>query len=199
MADTGHSIGTVFIELDLDPSRYTKGQQQLLNDATSTSLNLEKNFQNLGIKSDATFDLMRQKAQNSYEMIANSSKSSHDDIIRAEQAKADKIKEINEKQFGDQMSMIDKLKDRWVVAAAGIVLAIEGIRMATEVAHKAMEMMEEGAKAYQTEESFKRVAEAAHESAEEIVMAMKKASRGTIDESDLMQKAVKGMVLNLSG
>ena len=51
MAD--HNIGKIFVELDLDASRYLKGQQQLLKDATTTSLNIEQNFKNLGIKSSA--------------------------------------------------------------------------------------------------------------------------------------------------
>ncbi|MEN6464448.1 MAG: hypothetical protein ABFD62_04625, partial [Syntrophaceae bacterium] len=81
MAD--HKIGTVFVELDLDPSRYTKGQQQLYKAATQTSLNIEQNFKNLGIKSSAEFDLMRQKATNAYNMIANSAKATANDILRA--------------------------------------------------------------------------------------------------------------------
>ena len=46
-------IGTIFVELDLDNSRYLKSQQQLYKDATTTSLSIEQNFKNLGIKTSA--------------------------------------------------------------------------------------------------------------------------------------------------
>ena len=81
------SVGTIFAEIDLDSSRYLKSQQKLLQDAKSTTLNIEQNFKNLGVKSSAEFDLMRQKITNSYEMIKNSSQATANDIVRAEQAK----------------------------------------------------------------------------------------------------------------
>ena len=33
-----HSVGTIFVELDLDPSRYMKGQQKLLKSATAACI-----------------------------------------------------------------------------------------------------------------------------------------------------------------
>ncbi|MFH2076951.1 MAG: hypothetical protein ABIJ57_16695, partial [Pseudomonadota bacterium] len=79
----GQSIGTIFAELDLDSSRYMKSQQALLRDATSTTLNIEKNFKNLGIKSSAEMDLMRQKIENSYQRIVHSAQATSNDIVRA--------------------------------------------------------------------------------------------------------------------
>jgi hypothetical protein len=35
MAD--HNIGKIFVELDLDADRYTRGQQKLLKDAQTTT------------------------------------------------------------------------------------------------------------------------------------------------------------------
>ena len=90
----GHSVGRVFVEMDLDASRYKASQKALYKSAVSTSLDIEKNFKHLGVTSDATFDLMRRKAVNSFEMIANSSKSTAADIVRAEQAKAAKLQSI---------------------------------------------------------------------------------------------------------
>lgn len=117
----GHSVGKIFVELDLDSSRYLKGQQQLLKDATQTSLNIEQNFKNLGIKSSAVFDLMRAKIQNAYDMIVNNAKSSTDDIVRAEKAKNDQISKLNEQQFGKQTSFIESIKQNWIAASAVIV------------------------------------------------------------------------------
>ena len=83
----GRPIGVAYVEIDMDPSRYTKSQQKLYKDATRTTLNIEENFKKLGIKSSAHMDLMRQKITNSYNMIARSSKATANDILRAEKAK----------------------------------------------------------------------------------------------------------------
>ncbi|MFA5154796.1 MAG: hypothetical protein WC554_19780, partial [Clostridia bacterium] len=119
----GRSLGTVFVELDLDPSRYTKSQQQLYKDATQTSLKIEDNFKKLNIKSSAEFDLMRQKATNAFEMIAASSKATSNDIYRAQQAHTAQMKRLNEQQYGHQTSMIEGLKKNWMAASAAIVAA----------------------------------------------------------------------------
>lgn len=118
MAD--HKIGTIFVELDLDPSRYMKGQQQLYRDATQTSLNIEKNFKNLGVKSSAEMDLMRAKITNSFNMIANSSKATAQDILRAEEAKNAKLRQLNEQQFGHQTTLLERMKKDWILAAAAV-------------------------------------------------------------------------------
>ncbi|MFH2075983.1 MAG: hypothetical protein ABIJ57_11670, partial [Pseudomonadota bacterium] len=119
----GGSVGTIFAELDLDTSRYLKSQQKLLQDATHTTLNIEQNFKNLGVKSSAEMDLMRAKITNSFDMIANSSKATANDILRAEQAKNDKLKQLNEQQYGAQTSTLGKMKDNWLATSAAIVAA----------------------------------------------------------------------------
>lgn len=129
MAPAGGSIGTMFVELSLDADRYTRGQQKLYKDATTTTLNIEENFRKLGIKSAAEFDLMRSKVTNAYNMIANSSKATADDIIRAEQAKNQKIRELNERQFGHQKTLLESLKNHWVAAGAAVVAAWKFGRM----------------------------------------------------------------------
>jgi hypothetical protein len=184
----GKPIGTIFVELDLDASRYTKGQQKLLQDAQSTSLNIEQNFKNLGIKSSAEMDLMRAKIINSFDMIANSSKATANDILRAEEAKNSKLNALNTQQFGAQTSIIDKLKSNWIAASAAAAAA--GVAI-----HKAMVYIEEGAKAMQVESAFKIMAESAGVNAEHLIASMKKATKETIDDSAMMQKAVKLMTL----
>jgi len=135
-----NSVGQIFVELDLDASRYTKGQQKLLQDATTTTLNIEQNFKNLGVKSSAEMDLMRAKITNSFDMIANSSKASANDIMRAEEAKNAALKRLNEQQYGAQTSTLDKLKSNWLAVSAAVVAAwytvsrvvgaVEGVVMA---------------------------------------------------------------------
>jgi len=73
------SAGTVYTELDLDFSKFEKNQQKLLQSATRTSLDVEKNWQNLGVKSDVIFTSMANSAINAYNMIANRSKTSADE------------------------------------------------------------------------------------------------------------------------
>ncbi len=60
---------------------------------------------------------------------------------------------------------------------------------------KMKEYMEAGAKATQVESSFKIMAEAAGVSSEKMIASMKAATKETIDDSDLMLKAVKLMTL----
>lgn len=125
----GGSIGTIFCELDLDPSRFVKSQAALYKDATSTALNIEENFKKLGIHSAAEMDLMRAKITNAYNMIAHSSKATANDILRAEEAKNSKLKELNEQQFGHQTSLIEKIKANWIGIAGTIYAAMKFERM----------------------------------------------------------------------
>lgn len=180
----GGSIGSVFVELDLDASRYTKGQQRLYRDATQTALNIEANFKKLNIKSSAEFDLMRQKITNAYNMIAHSSKATANDILRAEKAKNEQLKEINRQQFGEQTSLIDTLKKHWVAASVIIVGAIMAI-------NRAMKYIDMGAQVERTETAFKSMAEASNINADKLITNMKRATKGVLNESDIMQKAIK--------
>ena len=102
------------------------------------------------------------------------------------------ISDGHKKIGAESESVFSKLKANWVAVS---VAAYE----AAKVFQEAWEYLEAGAKAQQAEESFRSVASAAGESADEILAAMKRAANGTVDDSDIMQKAVKGMVQGLSG
>ena len=184
----GKPVGTIFVELDLDASRYTKGQRQLLKDAQGASSVLEQNFKNLGRKSAAHFDLLRAKVKNSFDAIANSSKATANDIIRAEESKNAKLKALNEQQFGAQVGAIDKLKKNWIAASASIVAAIALI-------NKAVGYMEKGAEDMQVGSSFKIMADSVGVDSERMIASMSEATRETINASDMMQKAIKLMTL----
>ncbi|MFH2076787.1 MAG: tape measure protein, partial [Pseudomonadota bacterium] len=147
----GHSIGTIYAELDLDASRYTRGQQKLLKDATSTTLNIEQNFKNLGVKSSAEMDLMRAKISNSYERIKNSAQATANDILRAEKAKNDQLTRLNEMQYGKQASFFAQLKNNWMAVSAAVgasVYVVKGMAEAiidTGLAAQRMELSLKGA------------------------------------------------------
>ena len=188
MAERGKPVGTIFAELDLDTTRYTRAQQRLLKDATSTSLSIEENFRKLGIKSAAEFDLMRAKITNAYDMIKSSAQATANDILRAEQAKNAQLKAINEKQFGAHAGLLETFKKNWIAASAAVVGAIAMIS-------RAISYMDEGAQAMQIESSFKIMADSVGADSERMIASMKKATKETIDDSDMMQKAVKLMTL----
>ncbi len=114
----GKPVGTVFVELDLDQTKYTKAQQAILQSAKTTSLDIEKNWKIIGEKSDVMYNAMRQSITNAYEMIKNKAGTSAQEIVRAEEAKNTKLKQINEQQFGHQTSLLDSLKKNWIAVTA---------------------------------------------------------------------------------
>lgn len=102
------------------------------------------------------------------------------------------VSDGHKKISDDSESIFAKLKANWV--AISVVVGEVGLAV-----REALEYMSESAKAQQAEESFKKVAAAAGESADEILASMRKAANGTMDDSAIMQKAVKGMVQGMSG
>ena len=73
-----------------------------------------------------------------------------------------------------------------------------GVAAAWVTMEKTIQWSEMGAKALQAADSFGIVAESANVSADQLLSSMKRASAGTVDETSIMQKAVKGMVLGFS-
>lgn len=122
----GHSVGTIFAEVDLSFEPYTRAQKKLLQDATSTTLNIEKNFKDLNIRSSREYDLMRAKIENAHRRILSDTRSTANDIVRAEKAKADMLQRINDEQFGKQFSLIDHLKKNWLGYTAAATAALAG-------------------------------------------------------------------------
>lgn len=115
-----HRLGTLTVDLDLNPKRYMRGQQTIRKEAEKGAKVLEKNFHNLGLKSDAMYDLMRAQAQKSFEAIRKSGKATANDLINAERAKAQKIKQINAEQFGKQTSILAAFKKNWLATTAAM-------------------------------------------------------------------------------
>jgi hypothetical protein len=186
----GGSVGVIFAELDLDASRYTRGQQKLLQDATTTTLNIEQNFKNLGIKSSAEMDLMRQKIQNSFDMITNSAKASATDKLRAEQAYHDKLKALDEQQFGRQTSLLSTLKSNWIAFSAAAATAIYAVNKAWDLAKVGAEYQEQQGILDNLSSKYGTTADA-------IVEAMETASSGLISKADLMTIALGGIAKGL--
>lgn len=140
----GHRVGKIYAEIDLDYTPYTRAQKWLYKDATTTTLNIEKAYKNLGIRSAREFDLMRAKAHNSYQRIAKDARTSADDIVRAERAKAKQLKRINEEQFGRQLSLIEMARKHWIALATSIA----SVTYASKEVYKAGMQMEQLERAY---------------------------------------------------
>lgn len=115
------SAGTVFTELDLDFSKFERSQYKLLQSARAASTSVEKNWQNLGVKSDNIFAASRASIENSYKMIVSRAGTSAAEIVRAEEAKNAKLQALTEQQFGKQTSLIQSLKSHWIAASVAVV------------------------------------------------------------------------------
>lgn len=188
------NLGAVYVELSLDDKVYKQKLSETLDGATATAKGIETAWRALGTRSDDIFDAQRRAAENAYTLIKTAGTSSANDIARAQQAASEKINAINVQQFGEQLSFIDKLKANWIAAAAAIGSAMV-------VLGKVHEYLEIGAKAEQAAESFRLVGTSAGYSAAQLEIfkqKMSEAAAGTVDDSDIMQKAVKGMVLGLN-
>jgi hypothetical protein len=187
----GRSVGVIFAELDLDASRYLKSQASLLDSASKVTLDIEQNYKNLGIKSAASFDLMKAQAENAYQGILHSANATADDIVRAEQAKNAKLQALNDGQFGAQTSMLDGLKTNWIAATAAIGASIL-------VIDKAWGFLEMGAQYQEQKGILDNLAAAYGTDANSIVASMKHASGDTVANADLMKTALAGVAKGLN-
>ena len=129
----GGSAGTIFVELDLDKTRYLRNQQLILQEAQSGATVLEKNFKNLQIKSDASFDLMRAQAVQSYERIKSSGQATANDLVNAEKAKTARLNALNTEQFGHQTTLLESLKKNWMAVSVAAYAAYAAIQKGVDI------------------------------------------------------------------
>lgn len=126
----GKRLGTIFTELGLDSTEFTKAQQKILVESVNTARKIEQNWRILGGQSDLIFNAQKKTIIDSYNAIVNNAKSSAAEIIRAEEAKNAKLKMLNEQQFGAQTSLLDSLRKNWIALTAIATATIyAGMRM----------------------------------------------------------------------
>ena len=106
------SVGKIFAELDLDDSAYKKAQQDILRTASDTALSIEQTTKTSGVKIDAVYAQMKANAEKAFQAVAQSSKSSSDDIVEAEKKRTEALKKINEEQQKNSQESFDKIKDK---------------------------------------------------------------------------------------
>ncbi len=119
--------------------------------------------------------------QQAFKAMEQSGKSAFDKVS---QSAADSTSKIS--------SVFEQCKAHWITVTAAMYAAWRTVE-------KAIDFVKLGAQALQAEESFKSVATAYGEDADKMLHKMKEVSAGMIDDSALMQRAVKGLQQGLSG
>ena len=181
------NLGTIFVELSLDDKVYKQRLSEVQSGAVATAKGVETAWKALGTKSEESFNAQRRAAENAYNLIKQSAGDNLSEITRAHEAMTNKINSLNEQQFGTSTSLIDKLKSNWIAASAAIYGAMK-------VIGEARELIDLGAKAIQVKSSFEIMTNAANVSGKAMLESMKAATKGTIDDSDMMQKSTKLML-----
>lgn len=112
-------------------------------------------------------------------------------------ASMQKVTEASQKMSGDvtghHKTLFDMLNTEWAKFTAMSVAGLFTVSEAFEKVHQAMELMKEGAKAMQVEKAFENTAHAMGVSVDGMVEKLKELTNYTIDDSDLMAKAMKAM------
>ena len=130
----------IFVELSLDDKVYKQRLSDTLTSTQTTAKGIETSWKALGVKNDATYDAQRRAYENAMTLIKNSTTSTAQDIIRAEQAKADKIRQLDEQQHGKHTSMMQSMKANWMgMAAAATAAYLVVMRFAAEPIQAYME------------------------------------------------------------
>lgn len=104
----------------------SRNAEQALRELQRTGSNvadvLEREFDQLGTKSDAVFEAKRQSAQRAYDRIKASGTASASEIARAERGLADQLQSIDTDQYGKRLTMAEKFRANMgtIMAAAGV-------------------------------------------------------------------------------
>lgn len=151
---------------------------------------LEREFNQLGIKSALSFDNQRIAADKAYDRIKSSGLATASELERAEKAHAARMTAISEEEHGKRLALGDKLKDHWI----GITAAIAA---GWAVANKAITLAQEGAAFQSQGTSFANLAAASGISADKMVADLRRVSGETISVQQLVEKAGTAMLLGV--
>ena len=99
---------------------------------------------------------------------------------------------FTKKAAEEHQTLSQRIKGSWLEISAAAFAAYASIK-------KGFDLMELGAKAQQAEEAFRNVSKSYGENADQLIANLKRASNATVDESNIMQKAIKGMTQDISG
>ena len=148
-------------------------------------------FEKLKISTTASMEAQKAAVNSAYLAIKNSATSTANEITRAEAARAKAIEQIDSQNFATRKGLLDSLKTHWLAVTGAIVAAWAAVSQAKEYVNL-------GAMALQAEESFKNVVNAYGVDGDRLLAKLKEVSVGAIDESAMMQRAVKALQQGLS-
>lgn len=184
---TGRPVGTMFAEIDLDSTKIEQGLKRVHDQLVNNTVKTEDAYKNLGIKSDQVYAMMRDNAIQSLEYIKTKTLSSKEEIIRAEQAAAAKIKQIDTEMHGNRTSMIDSIKKNWLVATAAMAAA-------SMAASQAWNMLDKAAEFERMNISIDKMAKGFGSSSSGLVAGIKEASTGLISVENATKMAGEAMI-----
>ena len=123
-------VGLLYVELSLDATKYTKAQKAILAGAEKNSADINRVHKTVGITSDAMYDAMRKNVQNALNAINRSHLSSAEERVRAEKSAAEKIRKINEEQYGKDTlaSTYGAIKGHWLAIAGAVATATVAVK-----------------------------------------------------------------------
>lgn len=148
-------------------------------------------FEKLKISTTASMEAQKAAINSAYLAIKNSATSTAQDITRAEAAKAKAIEQIDSQNFATRKGLLDSLKTHWLAVTGAIIGAWATVNQAKEYINL-------GAAALQAEESYRNVVNAYGVDGDRLIAKLKEVSVGAIDESAMMQRAVKALQQGLS-
>lgn len=125
-------LGTVYVNIKSNSADVIKGFQQLGKEAKQVPIDIEKNWQVLGAASEKMFETMRQRAKNSYDRIVASAETSAKDRVKAEEALNNRLRQLDEAQFGRKFSLIETLRKNWLGITAVVLGTYYAVKKVTD-------------------------------------------------------------------
>ena len=126
-------LGTVFVELSLDDKIYKQKLSENLTSTEATAKGIETSWKTLGTRSDAVFDAQRRSYENALTLIKNSTTSTTQDIIRAEEAKNAKLKQLNEQQYGSHKTLMQQITDSTTAHFSAAIIGSQMVMRAVDM------------------------------------------------------------------
>ncbi len=158
--------------------------------AVAASKQVADAYKTLGVQTVAEINKQKAEIKAAYEAIKTSGQVSAEELKQAEGARNKAIAKANEEMVAGYGSMASKIKAHYVAISA----AAATIGVALSKVHEYAQL---GAVALQAEEAFEHVSKSANINADATIAAMKRMTAGTIDESDIMQKAIVAITQDL--
>jgi hypothetical protein len=149
-------------------------------------------FKTLKGKTIAQLDEAKAGAIKAYESIKNSGIASAQEIEHAERLKNMRLADLNKEMEAGHQSFTSRLKAHWLAYSAAVAGAMITI-------NKAWDLMKLAANVEQINTSYEEVTNSMKINGQVLLENLKRVTAGTIDESALMQKAVKGLAQELTG